>query len=87
MSSDQTPARPRKRPASKPSSPPDVSRVKLTLYLPGDLAKRFAVHAEMEDLDKSGLFAEMVRTHCRKYVVHTVRGRDSEEQGTEAGDG
>jgi hypothetical protein len=59
----------RKRVAAKPSSRPDAERVKLTLYLDADLARRFAVHATMTVLDRSELFAEMVRTHCRRFVV------------------
>ena len=55
---------------------------KLTLYLPPELARRFAVHAEMTDLDKSELFVEMVRAHCRRFVVHD-HGR---EAGGEQGD-
>lgn len=58
--------------------------MKLTLYLPADLAKRFGVHAQMTDLDKSELFAEMVRTHCRRFVVHD-HGRDPAEGQGEVG--
>lgn len=84
MSTEGTPARPRKRQTARPSSPQDVQRVKLTLYLPADLAKRFAVHAEMVDLDKSELFAELVRTHCRRFVVHD-HGRDAASDTSEVG--
>jgi len=41
----------------------------VTLYLPADLAKRFAVHATYTDMDRSELFAEMVREHCKRFVV------------------
>ena len=59
----------------------DVQRVKLTLYLPVELFRRFAVHAEMVDLDKSELFAEMVRSHCRRFVVHDHGREAGGEQG------
>jgi hypothetical protein len=78
MTTEGTPARQRKRQAAKPPTPQDVQRVKLTLYLPAELAKRFAVHAEMVDLDRSELFAELVRTHCRRFVVHD-HGKDAGE--------
>ena len=78
MSTEGIPARPRKRQAPKLSSPQDVQRVKLTLYLPAELSKRFSVHAEMVDMDKSELFAEMVRTYCRRFVVHD-HGKDAGE--------
>ncbi len=61
--------RARKRVAAKPSSRPDAERVKLTLYLDAPLARRFAVHAAMTGVDRSGLFAELVRAHCRRFVV------------------
>lgn len=71
MSSDtgDLAGKPRKR--RDPSTPkrPEGKRAKLTLYLDADLAKRFAVHAEMMDLDKSELFAELVRAGCRRFVV------------------
>ena len=84
MSSEGNNAKPRRRATAKPSSLQDVRKVKLTLYLDADLAKRFAVHAEMMEQDKSELFAAMVRTHCRRFVVHD-RGGDagaSAEAGT-----
>jgi hypothetical protein len=84
MTTDGNNARTRRRQTPKPSSPSDVQRVKLTLYLPADLAKRFGVHAQMMDLDKSELFAEMVRAHCRRFVVHD-HGREAGGEQGEAG--
>lgn len=84
MTMEGNPARPRKRQAAKTPSPQDVQKVKLTLYLPGELAKRFAVHAEMVELDKSELFAELVRVHCRRFVVHD-HGKDAAGDSGEAG--
>ena len=49
-----------------------------------ELAKRFGVHAEMMDLDKSELFAEMVESYCRRFVVHDYGRKVGGEQG-EAG--
>jgi hypothetical protein len=84
MTTDGNAARPRRRQAAKASNPQDAQKVKLTLYLPAELAKRFGVHAEMMDLDKSELFAEMVRAHCRRFVVHD-HGREAGAEQGEAG--
>ncbi|HYR02166.1 MAG TPA: hypothetical protein VES58_02395 [Syntrophobacteria bacterium] len=62
-------SKPRKRVAPKASCRQDEAKAKLTLYVPADLAKRFAVHATYSDMDKSELFAAMIREHCRRFVV------------------
>lgn len=71
MSADKDAMMPRtkRRSAVKPSSRPDAERVKLTLYLDADLAKRFSVHAAMTGVDKSELFAELVKAGCKRFVV------------------
>jgi hypothetical protein len=84
MSTEGIPARPRRRQAAKASGPQDAQRVKHTLYLPVELSRRFGVHAEMTGQDKSELFAEMVRAHCRRFVVHD-HGRDVGGEEGEAG--
>ena len=61
--------KPRKRPVAKPSNRQGDHKVKVTLYLPADLARRFAVHATYTDMDRSALFAEMIREHCKRFVV------------------
>jgi hypothetical protein len=83
MTTEGNAARPRRRQAAKASGTQDA-KVKLTLYLPPELAKRFAVHAEMTDLDRSELFAEMVESYCRRFVVHDHARKVAGEQG-EAG--
>lgn len=84
MTTEGNAARTRRRQATKAPGPQDAQKVKLTLYLPPELAKRFGVHAEMMDLDKSELFAEMVRVHCRRFVVHD-HGREANGEQGEAG--
>ncbi len=66
---ESAPAKVRKRPPAKASSRQDDQKVKLTLYVSPDLAKRFAVHATYTDMDRSALFAEMIQQHCRRFVV------------------
>ncbi len=68
--SDEAPTpKTRKRSAGKTATRQDDQKVKVTLYVPADLAKRFAVHATYSDMDKSALFAEMIREHCKRFVV------------------
>ncbi len=64
----------RKRQTSKPADQQAEKPVKLTLTLAGDLAKRFGVHAEMAGLSKSELFADLVKTGCRRWVVSDRQG-------------
>lgn len=70
MTTDGNTSKPRRRQPGKPTGQPDDKKVKVTLYLPADLAKRFAVHAVQTEQDKSELFAEMVKAHCKRFVVH-----------------
>lgn len=48
----------------------DEKPVKLNLSLSAELAKRFGVHAECLGVTKSALLADMVRQHCRRFVIH-----------------
>jgi hypothetical protein len=66
---EAVPVKPRRRSAAKTASRQDDQKVKVTLYVPADLAKRFAVHATYTDMDRSALFAEMIREHCKRFVV------------------
>lgn len=79
MSSEMNPPKPKRRTASKAATRQDDQKVKVTLYLPADLAKRFATHAVYTDMDKSALFAEMIREHCKRFVV-SDRAKVSEDQ-------
>lgn len=69
MASDTPPGKPRKRSVGKTSTRLDAPKEKVTLYLPAELARRFSVHVTYSGLDRSEYFAEMVRQHCRRYVV------------------
>lgn len=82
MSGETTSPKPKRRNASKATTRQDDQKVKVTLYVPADLARRFATHAVYTDLDKSALFAEMIREHCKRFVV-SDRAKVSDDQ-TEA---
>ncbi len=69
MSLDANGSKSRKRAAVKTPGRVDGGKVKLTLYVPAALAKRFATHAVYSDMDRSALFAEMIQQHCKRYVV------------------
>ena len=79
MSGETHSSKPKRRTASKAATRQDDQKVKVTLYVPADLAKRFATHAVYTDLDKSALFAEMIREHCKRFVV-SDRAKVSEDQ-------
>ena len=70
MTTEGNPSRPHLRPAVKLPGSPNDRKVKLTLYLPADLARRFRTHAEMMDRGKSELFAGLVHAPCRRFVAH-----------------
>lgn len=69
MGSESTPGKTRKRAVAKATNRQDASKEKVTLYLPADLARRFSVHVTYSGMDRSEYFADMVRQHCRRYVV------------------
>ena len=87
MSSELPSSKPRKRSAAKATTRQNAAKEKVTLYLPAELAKRFSVHVTYSGMDRSEYFAEMVRLHCRRYVVsdrlkesgETEEGGESEE--------
>jgi metal-responsive CopG/Arc/MetJ family transcriptional regulator len=75
----------RTRAAAKAETPQSASVVKFNLTLPADLARRFGVHAEMLGIkSKSEMFAELVRTGCKRYVVHDHGGKESTGEGETA---
>jgi hypothetical protein len=86
MSADTPVNKPRKRQNSKTPNRQDSVKVKVTLYLPADLEKRFAVHAIHSGQDRSELFAEMVKVHCRRYVVSDRLKLQDEGEEVEAGE-
>lgn len=73
----------RRRSGVKTASRQGDQKVKVTLYLSADLAKRFAVHATYTDMDRSELFAQMVREHCKRFVV-SDRSKPQEENAESA---
>lgn len=77
--------KPRRRSPSKTASRQDDQKVKVTLYIAADLAKRFAVHATYTDMDRSELFAEMVKEHCKRFVVSDRL--KPQDEGTETSGG
>ena len=71
--------KPRRRSAGKAATRQDEAKTKITLYVPADLARRFAVHATYTDMDRSALFAEMIREHCKRFVVSDRQSKLNEE--------
>jgi hypothetical protein len=69
MSTEPQAPKARRRNPARTASRQDEQKVKVTLYVTADLAKRFAVHATYTDMDRSALFAEMIREYCKRFVV------------------
>ncbi|WP_422932173.1 hypothetical protein [Singulisphaera sp. PoT] len=85
MSTEPAPGKPRKRSGTKTTIRQDAPKEKVTLYLPAELARRFSVHVTYSGMDRSEYFAEMVRQHCRRYVVSDrLKGPGEVEESTEA---
>ena len=84
MVQDSTSSKLRKRVASKTTVRHDEQKVKITLYVSADLAKRFAVHATYSDMDRSALFAEMIREHCKRFVVSDRQSKATDVTTDEA---
>ena len=80
MSTEAAAGKSKKRPAGKTATRHDDQKVKVTLYVPADLARRFATHAVYTDQDKSALFAEMIREHCKRFVV-SDRAKATDDPG------
>jgi hypothetical protein len=84
MASESPSGKTRKRPVAKTTNRADAPKEKVTLYLPAELARRFSVHVTYSGMDRSEYFADMVRQHCRRYVV-SDRLKDSGEAEETAG--
>jgi hypothetical protein len=79
FTAEWSPVMARPRNAARSATQANEKPVKMTLSLPADLARRFGVHAEMLGIGKGELFAEMIRAHCRRFVVHDHGGKDQGE--------
>jgi hypothetical protein len=85
LTESQTPARPRKRAAVKPSGGKDGAKVKATLCLSAEASQRLSVHAAMVGEDRSTLVDQLIREHLRRFVVSDrVRPADPAMQESSA---
>jgi hypothetical protein len=73
--------------AGKAPGQQDDKPVKVTLYVAAKLAKSFATHAVQTGQNKSELFAEMIATHCRRFVVHDHAKESAKRSDDEGGVG
>jgi hypothetical protein len=69
MSTDSSEPRGRRRRAAKTPVQP-AAKVKLTVRVDAATAERFRLHALMTGKEQCDLFADLVQTHCRRFVVH-----------------
>lgn len=74
----------RRSSASKTERP--LEKVKIGLCLSADAAKRLAVHAAMEGLDRSEIVETLINEYLRKYRVQTI-GPDLADPANSGGSG
>lgn len=75
------PAKARRRTAAKASARPSAQKVKQTLLLGEDSAKRLAVHAAMLGLDRSALVDQLIQEHLRRFRVQDLDRGDLRDTG------
>jgi hypothetical protein len=73
------PAKSRRRPVAKATRPKPEEKTKIGLYISVESARRLGITATMEGLDRSRIVDDLIRQHCRKYVVQvrSTRPEDS----------
>lgn len=69
----------KRKTGSKPAAQSGNKPGKLTLQASAEQIRLFSVHAAHTGLSKSELFAELVETHCRRFVV-SDRGKSDGDQ-------
>ena len=69
----------RRRPVAKTTRPKSEEKTKIGLYISVESARRLGITATMEGLDRSRIVDDLIRQHCRKYVVQvrSTRPEDS----------
>lgn len=79
MSSEPPAGKPRKRPAPKPSSPPEVRKLKTTVHLTVEASQRLDIHATMMGMDRSALVEKLIHDHLRRWVVSDRGGPGTDQ--------
>jgi len=67
----------RKRPSGKATARPVASKVKVTLCLDAEAARRLGVFAVMVGRDRSDVVSELVRDHLKRFRVQDLGGCDN----------
>lgn len=68
-------AKPRKRTAAKPAARQAAAKLKLTIHLSVEAARKLDIHATMMSLDRSALVERLVHDNLKRWVV-SDRGGD-----------
>ena len=74
-------ASPRHRQVSKPSRPAEEKPMKIGLHISPESWRRLGVTSTMENKTQSQIVDDLIRQHCRKYVVQ-VRSTRSEDSAS-----
>jgi hypothetical protein len=84
MATEEQGTKSRRRLVSKSTKRQVERPIKVGLYLSLDAARRLGITATMEDLDRSQIVDDLIRTHLRKYVVQVRSERSSGQVPDEA---
>ncbi len=75
---DSTPAKAVRKRSAKPSQMEDASKVKATIHLSAEAAKRLGVYAVMTGKSNSGVVEALIMEQLRRFVV-SDRAKSSDE--------
>jgi hypothetical protein len=74
----EAPAKPVRKRAAKPVKLEDASKVKATIHLSAEAAKRLGVYAVMVNQSNSGVVESLIMEHLRRFVV-SDRAKSADE--------
>ena len=75
------PAKSRRRTSAKASVRASAPKVKQTLVLSEDSARRLAVHSAMLGVDRSALVDQLIQEHMRRFRVSDLDRNDTRDTG------
>lgn len=71
----------RKRPVAKSTRKPGDKPIKVGLYLSLEASRRLGIKSLMDDIDKSQIVEDLIKTHLPRYVVQIRSDRGGEAGG------
>jgi hypothetical protein len=75
---EPVPVKPARRRSAKPAKQEDTSKVKATIHISAEAARRLGVYAVMTGSTNSGVVESLIMEHLRRFVV-SDRAKSSDE--------